>query len=208
MLTTPTFVRLMFAAAVLCNSGCSGANSMNQNKSLPLTPSSNEMKKQQDRSDAMRAALKREGSKLNLEDLAELKFGPDQNEMRVWVGLGVLVPRCFVLKSGNDLRQASYLTIQDSAVKTQVLDPPRSGWPTFDQLLRHHKVTLPIELKPDDQHVADPDEEIIAIELKSGEWYDLLYYSLGTESEDGKSVVTLCQAIENEFAIRMGCKVN
>jgi hypothetical protein len=208
MLITTTFFHLLVVAIILCNSGCSGASSMNQNNSLPLTPSSNDMKKQQDRPDAVRAALKREGSKLNLEDLAELKLGPAENEIRVWVGLGVLVPRCFVFKSGNDLREASYLTIQDSAARTEVLDPPHNGWPAFDRLLRAHKLTSPLELKPDAQYVADPDEEIIAIELKSGERYDLVYYSLGTQSEDGKSVVTLCQAIENEFTVRMGCKLN
>jgi hypothetical protein len=116
------------------------------------------------------------------------------------------VPRCFVFRGGNDLRQASYLTIQDSTARTKVLDSPRNGWPAFDQLLRDHKVTVPMELKPDDQ-VADPDEEIIAIELKSGKQYDLVYYSLGSQSEDGKSVVRLCQTIENEFAVTMGCGV-
>jgi hypothetical protein len=86
MLITTTFFHLLLVAVVICNSGCSGASSMNQNKSLPLTPNSNEMKKQQDRMDAMRAALKREGKKLRLEDLAELKLGP--LKMRCGFGLG------------------------------------------------------------------------------------------------------------------------
>jgi hypothetical protein len=109
-------------------------------------------RRQQDRTDAVRAALKREGLKLNLEDLPESKLGPSENEIRVWVGLGVLVPRCFVFKSGNDLRQASYVTIQDSAARTKVLNPPQSGWPAFDRLLKAHNLTSPLELKSDAQY--------------------------------------------------------
>lgn len=85
------------------------------------------------------------------------------------------------------------------------LTQPLSGWEAFDQLLSDFRVTSPIDLKPDDQHLADPDEEVIAIELKSGQRYDLVYYSVGTQSESGKSIIRLCRTIEKEFAIRLGC---
>lgn len=212
MVITTTFLRLLIVAVMLGNFGCSGGspiNSTNASNSLPMTPrNSNGSNHSQDQPDAVRSALKREGSKLNLQDLKEMKLSPSQSEVRLWVGLGLLVPRCFIVKNRIDLWQASYLTIQDSSPITTSLASPRSGWPAFEQLLRDHKVIAPLGLKPDDQYAADPDEEIIAIELKAGDRYDFVYYSARTSSDDGRSVIELCKVIEKEFAIKMGCEPN
>lgn len=158
------------------------------------------------RTELMRTILNREGSKLNLRDLREVHFDSADSEIRVWVGFGLFVPRCFVLRRVNDQYQASLITIQDSSVKTSPLASPQNGWAAFDQLLKDHKITPPIQLKPDDEHLADPDEEVIAVEVKSGERYALVYYPVGTQTDDGKNVVTLCKTIEKDFAIRMGCE--
>lgn len=199
---------LLVTVATVCNVGCfkgSNTSALSQGASSPAPGDSGHVNGE-GRTELMRSFLKREGPPLNLEDLKEVRLSPSESELRVWVGFGVLVPRCFVLKRGNGGHQALYLTVQDSSVKPRPLTSPQGGWPEFDQVLKDHKVVSPIGLKPHDEFAGDPDEEIIAIELKSGDRYDLVHYSVGTQSQDGKTAISLCKSIEKAFGIRMGCE--
>jgi len=66
------------------------------------------------------------------------------------------------------------------------LDAPRSGWATFDGYLREQGVTNPLRFALDNKHVIDPDEGSIVIETKIGPDYSMIFFPLGTESDDGK----------------------
>lgn len=194
---------LLLIVAAACNFGCSSGNISASSSHLSNLRSATQL---ESRTELMRTILNRESSKLNLKALREVHFDPADSEIRVWVGFGLYVPRCFVLRRVHDLNQAYLVTSQDSNAKLSPLAAPQSGWPAFDQLLKDHKINSPIELKLDDEHLADPDEEVIAVEVKSGERYDLVYYPVGTQTEDGKKVITVCKTIEKDFGIRMGCE--
>ena len=137
-------VLLIFATA--CNFGCSSGYKVNRsqpvNSKVSDSGASGDVKQQDVRTEAMRTALKREDSKLNFEDLKGVSLSPTQSEMRYWVGFGLVVPRCFVLKREKDLHQARYVTIQDSTVTATSLTAPERGWEAFDQLLIDYKVTI------------------------------------------------------------------
>jgi len=62
-----------------------------------------------------------------------------------------------------------------------------------------------MKLSLDDQYLPDPDEEAIAIEVKSPGNYEMVFYTLSTRSEDGHKALQVCRKIEQEFGIMMGC---
>ena len=153
----------------------------------------------------IRDALKRATVKLHLDDLHNIQLGPTESETRIWVGFGLLSPRCFVFKNVNGVNQALFFTVQRSRANAYALTPPQSGWLTLEQILKSSGIRPPLQLKPDYQHLPDPDEELIVVELKSGAEYYLIYYPVATDTQDGKRVVELCRTIEEEFDVRMGC---
>jgi hypothetical protein len=204
-LKTIALLSLLLVAAVW-NAGCA-VNASNEAKTAePFSASAVAYKsEQQFQAELIREELKRASLKLRLEDLPELQLGATESETRIWVGFGLLVPRCFVFKYVNGMHQAQFLTVQRFRANTYSLTPPQSGWLTLEQTLKSSGVRPPLKLKPDFEHLPDPDEEVIAVELKSGDEYYLMYYPLATETQDGKKVVELCRTIEQEFGLRMGC---
>ena len=100
--------------AGVCTAGCSSSAS-NEAKSSSRAFSASPVAYQSDpqfQNQIMRDELKRASVKLHLGDLQQLQLGPTDTETRIWVGFGLLVPRCFVVKHVNGMHQAQFLTIQ------------------------------------------------------------------------------------------------
>ncbi len=62
-----------------------------------------------------------------------------------------------------------------------------------------------MKLSFDERYAPDPDEEAMAIEIKSNGKYELVFYTLSTRSEDGHKALEVCRRIEQEFKVKMGC---
>lgn len=92
-------------------------------------------------------------------------------------------------------------------VKKQV-PAPQSGWPALDSYLKEHGMTNPLRFSLDNQHVIDPDEGAIVIEVKTGSAYSMVFFPFGTQTGDGKRAFQICRKVEQEFGIRLRCASN
>lgn len=171
----------------------------------------------QGRYETLQYLLKQESLKLSIEDLREAKLSDGESEIRIWLGFGLAYPRCFMLRNLNGREEAAFIGPRKvsfdarSVGNAQVLmpkiplGPPRIGWPQFDQLLKQQGFGSPIQLTLDESYTADPDEEIIVVEAKSGASYSMVFFPVFTESVDGRKALAVCKMIEQQFAIRVGC---
>lgn len=162
----------------------------------------------------MQDVIKRESLKLkfgNLKDTASTHA----KEIRIWIAFGIMVPRIFINRELNGKQEAFYITAKadgnrvnrkgEIVMAQRSLQPPTSGWNEFAEFMKNHGIDSPMKLSFDERYVPDPDEEAIAIEIKSNGKYELVFYTLSTTSEDGHKALEVCRRIEQEFKIRMGC---
>jgi len=164
----------------------------------------------------MQQAIKRESSKLRIQNLKEDSANPGP-ETRIWVGFGVFHPRCLILKGTTGKRTAVYLGTNEGAgpaansaksrdiITNTVLNAPISGWDKFDRFLIDQGIDSPLKLSLDNEHVDDPDEESIVVEVKSGTLYSMVFFTLSPENADGRKVIAVCRMVEREFNVIMGC---
>ena len=72
----------------------------------------------------------------------------DKDEIRVWVGFGLTVPRCLILRFVQQERHATHLTLKTARGRPSVgekvewvvsktpLGIPKSGWDEFEKFLK------------------------------------------------------------------------
>jgi len=159
-----------------------------------------------------RRAVKTESQKLALKDLNE---SDSRDEVRLWVGFGLITPRCFILKREGGSDSATYYSTEPdpaataparkTSLVTLTLKAPKSGWNDFEAFLRAKGVDSIINLIADVDYSADPDSEAIVIEVKSHAGYNMVFFPANTKSPDGRKAIEVCHKIENEFDVRMGC---
>jgi hypothetical protein len=166
--------------------------------------------------EAVRKEIKDESLNLSLKNLREVASDAEF-ETRVWVGFGLMYPRCFILKKQDGKQQAFYIgpkvisnksamgVKEEVSMSPTVLDTPKSGWDMFDRFLKEQGIDSPLKLSLDEKYTLDPDGEIIAVEVKSGTTYSMAFYPIFTKSTDGQKVLSVCRRIEQEFDIGMGC---
>jgi hypothetical protein len=162
----------------------------------------------------IQGAIQRESLKLKINNLRDTA-SEAETEIRIWVGFGMLYPRCFIMKELNGRREAFYIApktiggkkdVQGEVPMTKLsLESPKSGWNEFAEFIKKQGVDSPMKLSLDAQYLPDPDEESIAIESKSHGNYEIVFYTLSTKSEDGQKALQVCRKIEQEFGIKMGC---
>lgn len=163
-------------------------------------------------SDIYERALKREAQELNLKNLSESNA---RDEVRLWVGFGLITPRCFVLKSEGGIEKATYYSTEPNPAETvrpkrgvKVVLPlktPKSGWNHFRTFLKDNGVAAPLRLTSDSDSLVDPDGEAIVIEVRSPRGYEMVFFPTTTKTPDGRKALGVCQKIESEFSVRMGC---
>ncbi len=166
----------------------------------------------QGQAEAIQRAIKRESLNLKINNLRD-EVSDAETEIRIWVGFGMLYPRGFIMKVQHGRQEAFYVAPKilgnkaDGKVKmTKVsLESPKAGWNEFAEFVKKQGIDSPMKLSLDDQHVPDPDEESIVIEVRSHGTYQMVFYALSTENEDGKRALQVCRRIEQEFGIPLGC---
>ena len=141
----------------------------------------------------------------NLKDTAQ----ESGTEIRVWVGFGLLYPRCFIMTERNGRREAFHITAKRSAngISTPkvMLTSPKSGWNEFADFIKQHGVDSPLKLSLDKQSEFDPDEEAVVIEVMSNGKYDMVFYDYDNTSGDGRKAIAVCRKLDQEFGIQMAC---
>ena len=156
----------------------------------------------------MQRGIRNEAGKIRIKNLEDTADGPG-TEIRVWVGFGLLYPRCFIMTERNGRREAFHITAKRSAnmISTPklLLASPKSGWNEFTNFIKQHGIDLPLKLSLDKQSEFDPDEEAIVIEVKSNGKYEMVFYDYSNTSPDGRTAIAVCRKLDQEFGIQMGC---
>jgi hypothetical protein len=151
--------------------------------------------------------------KLKVQNLKTLR---GTHEIRLWVGFGLTHPRLFILPLSGE-RQATFVTvtnhhderdadkIQESATTTS-LGPPKSGWEDFENFLRAQGIDSPLGLSPESsKYKRDPDVQVIAVEVRSGDDYAMVFFHLSNQSDSAQKALAVCRRIEQDFDIKMYC---
>jgi hypothetical protein len=192
--------------------GESASNSASKIQSPSVVKNDDELKR---RYQVMGTEIKRASEKLAVENLRDSIH--DKDEIRVWVGFGLTYPRCFTLRFVQEERQATYLTIRtvrrgaalekvEGVVTKTPLDIPKSGWDEFEKFLKSQGIDSPIRLsRESSQFIPSPDVQIIAIEVKYGAAYSMVFFNLDNKAEDAQKALSVCRRIEQEFTIEMYC---
>jgi hypothetical protein len=165
------------------------------------------------REEDMRRDLQDQVTWAKLTDLAQVSLPLGQFEIRIWVGFDGMETPGFVFRSGETGKNAALISarfirrggkVTVTPVRTE-LAAPRSGWSSFEGYLKDQGLTNPLKFSPDNIHIVDPDEGSIVIETKSDSAYSMVFFPLGTETEDGKRALQICRKVEQEFGISMRC---
>ena len=153
-------------------------------------------------------AVQSESKKLGIPSLSEAPSN-SASEVRIWVGFARAYPRLVVLKLEKGKEGAVFFTATRGPQTTMTessLKTPRSGWIALQAFLRDRGVTSPIALALDDKHIPDADEELIVIETGSGRSYSMVFFPTVTKAADGKRALEVCETMEREFDVQMGCR--
>ncbi len=149
-------------------------------------------------------------------NLKDAKLPDDQREIRIWKGFGLTYPRCFILRIENGNASASFVSPKVIGAKavfdkgnpvyaTKVLNAPHSGWVDLVTYLREQGIDSSIELSLDKHFIPDPDGEELVLEMRNASYHTMAYYNDSTVTGDGKKAFGICQKIEKEFDIHLGC---
>lgn len=81
-------------------------------------------------------------------------------------------------------------------------------WPEFEKFLKAQGIDSPMRLSPESsQYERNPDVQVIAIEVKKGEDYGMVFHHLDNHSDSAQRPLTVCRRIEEDFDINMYCGV-
>ena len=156
----------------------------------------------------MQRGVQRESRKLGIPNLREAASN-SASETRIWVGFGTAYPRLLILKLDKGKEAAAFFTAKPGTPTTMVessLAPPTSGWTALQTLLRDRGISSPLVLALDEKHIPDFDEETIVIEVRLGRSYSMVFFPTVSETVDGKKALDVCETLEREFNILMGCR--
>jgi len=155
---------------------------------------------------------------VGIPNLKDANLSDAQTQFRLWMGLGLITPRCFMLKIDNGNPTASFATVKIVGNKgvflngnpvyvNAPLNAPHSGWATFLAFLRQNGIDTSINIALDKHYKPDPDQESLILEMKTGSRHTLVHYINSTVADDSKKAFAVCEQIQNEFDIQVGCKL-
>src|SRR5262245_9847775 len=112
---------------------------------------------------------------VGIPNLKDANLSDAQTELRLWMGLGLITPRCFMLKIDNGNPTALFTTVKIVGNKgvfrngnpvyvNTPLNAPHSGWPTFLAFLRQNGIDTSINLALDKHYLPDPDQGSLILE--------------------------------------------
>lgn len=161
--------------------------------------------KRPDKGDFSQRLIKSQAELSNIINLKDTPLPNGESEIRILVGGGIGYPRWFILS--NQKGQLKSFNVKPVSVKGKVimqrieLGNPNSGWKKFNNYLEQQGIKVPLDLSLDSNFDFYPDGEAVIVEVKSGDDYDVVYYSDITSSNDGQKVINVCRKIKEEFNI-------
>jgi hypothetical protein len=224
ILTSFTFIILFNTQCSSGNEGGylglkpSGVNSSNNS----INQQANNDKIEVDDQERIRNAentIKNVSSDFNLTTLKEKTLQKNETELRIWAELGMDIVNCLILQKKNNSWSASLISANvknggfeknsDGKVtfKTKVSLLPKSGWNSLDEYLIQKSIRSPLPYSLDTKkNPLTTDNGINILEIKQSDNYSLVFYRDLTESQDGKTFMDVCNYLENEFDVKIGCR--
>jgi|SRR6267142_1924106 len=190
--------------------GIGGINSLSKTTADSQSEDYAELKR---RYETMETEIESASRKLAIENLNAVRV---TDEIRVWVGFGLTYPRLFILQLSGE-RRATYLTLTtrhdgiagdkvQETIKKVTLGPPKSGWDEFEKFLKGQGIDWPMRLTQESsQYLRSSDVQVIAIEVKFGDHYGMVFFHLDNKSDSAQRALTVCRRVEQDFDINMYC---
>ncbi len=162
--------------------------------------------------------LSRLSKEAGIPNLKDASLSDAQTELRLWKGLGLLLPRCFVLKIDKGNPSASFASPKVAGNRgvfhkgkpvyvNKPLNSPHSGWPNLFACLKQNGIESSIDLALEKRYKPYPDAEVLILEMKTGSRHTLVHYIDSTVTNDGKKAFVVCEKVQNEFDLNLGCKL-
>lgn len=164
-------------------------------------------------------AISKTSRDFDLRNLKDITLSKDDVEIRIWAELRYEIVNCLVLQKAKEKWNASLISVNVTdygeyektkqnkiSVNKRILPKPKSGWKNLNSFLIEKKIKLPLEYSLDLKTTMPVLEEgTVTLEIKEGDNYAVVNYKEFTDSFDGKSVVGVCNHLENEFKVKIGC---
>ena len=168
---------------------------------------------------SVETSIKKTSKDFGLQNLKDIKLSDNEVEIRIWAELRYEIVNCLVLHKSAEkwgasvvsARVADYGTYEKNKegkiiVDNRKLSNPRSGWESVNSYLEQKNIHVPLPYAWDTQtNQFFNDEGKVALEVKEGKNYSLVSYREFTDTSDGKTVINVCNYLENEFDVRIGC---
>ncbi len=212
---TSTTVLILVAVSLACSHSSQSVETATPAPSP--TPDQRLKRSIEEQSQSTTRGIARLANDLRVPNLKDVK-NHRGTEFRLYIGFGLFFPRCFIYRSLDNKREALLIdakvrnnkAVFDSTGKiqpeTKVLAGPVSGWESFEKALADNGVGYTISLKFDVYDIVDPDEGSIVLELRSEQGYSAVSYTSDNDSEDSKKARRICELVEKEFSVKIGCK--
>lgn len=216
-LIAPSFVLLISCAI---NSDETFNNRKNSHTPPDVQPSAEEMENRgsskdesnsEPRDKAMLVHVNGLASSLKMGTLERKKVQPPHWELRLWNILGVDDEKVLVINDENGKFSAVlHSVINESGkplkVRRQTL-LPKDGWAAFSEYTKEQQINneLYFQLDPLDT-LPIIDESVLFLEYKNSKGYKFAYFSQYTKSADGVRLLRICEEMERQFRVDLGCK--
>jgi len=142
-----------------------------------------------------------------LQDLEASRLPPQDLEVRIWHGFGLIIPAGLVLKrsSGNwtAIHLASVSKKRHQRDSERIIKEPKSGWQScWSQLTNAGLLTLPDATQLGKEPV-DPDVLSYVVELYIGGEYRTYHYTYpeANEHREAKEMIEIGVIIAEEFGL-------
>lgn len=162
--------------------------------------------------------LARLSKQVGIQNLKTAKLSDSQTEFRLWKAFGLAYPRCFVVKIDNGNATAFSLSLKivgkkavfykgKPVYKNITLNAPHSGWSNVLAYFNQNGIDSSIKLVLDKREELYNDAEFLILEMKTGPRHIAVHYVDTTVSDNGKRAFAICERMQKEFDVQLGCKL-
>jgi hypothetical protein len=135
-----------------------------------------------------------------LANLAESPFASNQSEIRIWIAFNSFHRRGLVIEDRNQQQIKYFPGTLDGSGRPSVRSlAPLSADVSEDWNAR----TLIEEEHPRDTRWVDPDGINLVVEVRIGEGYRVIAYSVDTDTSKGRELIERVRKLEKEYDIRL-----
>lgn len=142
-----------------------------------------------------------------LENLRNIDVNQSDYELRIWVGFGNFSPGSFIFRKVNSDFDSHYISFShlgnEKKVTKKKLNLSQKALSNFYYNLKNNGFLPTMKFYKDKNHISDPDEAIIVVEIKQNQKYKMFWFPGSTSSRQGQKIFKLIDKVENLFKIKL-----